>query len=387
MTHQIRTQHAPGTTQHAPSTTGRTPRTTTPSATRALARRRALTLPASAGVLVLALTACSASSATTRDDGTTVLRYQGAVASVGYPELAEDLGYFEDVELEWVGDVTGGPASIQAAVTGETDYGNAFNGAIAKLASTGAGVTSVITYYGADDLTASHFYALEGSGVTGARDLIGKKVGVNTLGAQSETVLRDWLAHEGLSRDEIDEVELVVIPPVNAEQVLREGQVDAVSLGGVLQDTALERGGLTALFGEADLYGEFGYGSIIFRDDFIARNEDAVADFVQGTARAIRWAQTSPPEEVRERYVSILEERDRGETTDLVKYWKSTSIPTPGGVIQEDEISRWVEWLEDDGQIEPGSLDVPDLYTNEYNPYANGTYAPDAGPDGEEVTS
>ncbi|MEN5073367.1 ABC transporter substrate-binding protein [Isoptericola cucumis] len=343
---------------------------------------------AGAGALAVAvaLAACAGAGAATRtESGKTVFRYQGTTGTVTFPELAADLGYLEDVELEWVGDVTGGPASIQAAVTGETEFGGAFNGAVAKLQATGAPVTSVISYYGADEETFGAFHTVEGSPIREARDLVGKKVGVNTLGAQSETLLQEWLKREGLTPAEREKVELVVVPPVNAEQTLREGQVDVASLGGVVKEKAIERGGLEVLVAENELYGAFAYGTYIVRDDVIAKNPEAVEDFVQGTARAIRWAQVTPADQVRERFAAIITERDRGETTDLVEYWRSTSVPAPGGVIQEDEISVWVDWLEEDGQVEPGALTVDDLFTNEDNPYANGTYTPDAGPDGEEV--
>ena len=339
--------------------------------------------------LGLTVSACAGATAAQESaSGKTVFRYQGSTGTVSYPELAEDLGYFEDVELEWIGDVTGGPASIQATVTGETEFGSAFNGAVSKLQATGAPVTSVISSYGADEETFAGYYTLEGSGITSARDLVGKKVGLNTLGAQYETVLKEWLAREGLTAQEIAQVELVVVPPVNLEQTLREGQIDAAALSGVVKEKALDRGGLDVLVDDTELYGSFAYGTYLLRDDVIAKNRDAVEDFVQGTARAIRWAQTTPVDEVRDRFTSIIEERGRtGETTDLVPYWKSSSLPTPGGVIQEKEISVWVDWLENDGQVDAGALQVEDLYTNEFNPYANGTFAPDAGPDGEEVAS
>ncbi|MFD6175653.1 MULTISPECIES: ABC transporter substrate-binding protein [unclassified Isoptericola] len=343
----------------------------------------------SAALLGLTLSACAGATAAQESaSGKTVFRYQGGTGTVSYPELAEDLGYFEDVELEWIGDVTGGPASIQAAVTGETEFGSAFNGAIAKLQSTGAPVTSVISSYGEDDETFAGYYTLEGSGITSARDLIGKKVGLNTLGAQYETVLKEWLAREGLTPEEVAQVELVVVPPVNLEQTLREGQIDVAALSGVIKDKALDRGGIDTLVDDTELYGGFAYGTYILRDDVIAKNRDAVQDFVQGTARAIRWAQTTPVDEVRDRFRSIIEKRHHtGETTDLVPYWKSAGISVPGGVIQEKEISVWVDWLEQDGQVDDGALTVDDLYTNEFNPYANGEFAPDAGPDGEEAAS
>ncbi len=347
--------------------------------------RRSTKAAALVAAAALALAACSGAQASPDDTAgeRTTLRYQGSVGQVLFPELAADLGYYEQVDLEWVGDVTGGPASIQAAVTGQTEWGGAFNGAIAKLASTGAPVTSVISYYGTDALTQGGYYTLEGSPIRTAKDLIGKKVGVNTLGAQAEAVVREWLKRGGLTPDEVAKVELVVVPPVNTEQTLRAGQIDVGALGGVLQDKALERGGITKLFGEDDLFGEFAYGTLIFRDDYIAEHKDAVADFVQGTARAIRWTQVTPPDEVRARLTKIIEGRGRGENADLVQYWKSSSLPTSGGVIQSDEISTWVDWLVDDGQLTQGQLDPNALFTNEFNPYANGTYAPDAGPDGE----
>jgi ABC-type nitrate/sulfonate/bicarbonate transport system substrate-binding protein len=351
-------------------------------------RPTAVAAAALAGALVLALAACSpgtADAASVAADGTTTIRYDGSAGQVTLPELADDLGYFEKVRLEWVGNSTGGPQSIQSAATGATDVGGAFNGAIVKLRSSGAEVTSVISYYGSDAKAFGGFYTLADSPVTRARDLIGKKIGINTLGAQSEFVIREWLAREGLDADEIAQVELTVVPPVNAEQVLREGQVDVVAISSVFQDRALERGGLHLLFSEVELFGEFSYGSYIFRDDFIEENPEAVADYVQGIARAIRWTQVTPVDEVRARYTQIITDRDRGETPELVPYWKSVGVSTPGGVIEEREISTWIDWLVRNGELEKGRFSADDVYTNEYNPYANGTYEPGSGPDGEPV--
>lgn len=351
-------------------------------------RLRAALAAVAATALALSLSACagaSADSAAVNDSGRTVLRYDGSVGQVTFPELAEDLGYFEEVELEWVGDSTGGPQSIQSAATGSTDFGGAFNGAIVKLRSSGAKLTSVISYYGSDEQSYGGFYTLEGSPITTARDLIGKKIGINTLGAQSEFVIREWLAREGLTDAEIKQVELTVVPPVNAEQVLREGQVDVVALSRVFQDKAKERGGLHQLFSEVSLFGTFSYGTYVFRDEYIAENPEVVEDFVQGTARAIRWAQVTPVEEVRARFETIITERGRNETTELVPYWRSTGVAGPGGVIDEVEISTWIDWLVRNGELEEGRFAPEDIYTNEYNPYANGTFEPESGPDGEAV--
>jgi ABC-type nitrate/sulfonate/bicarbonate transport system substrate-binding protein len=206
-----------------------------------------LVAAALAAVVALAATACSgtADAGVKTEGGKTVLRYQGSTGQVGFPELAEYLGYYKKVKLDWIGDVTGGPASIQAAATGQTDFGGAFDGAIIKLRSSGAKITSVLAYYGSDKKTYGGFYTLADSPLKTAKDLIGKKVGVNTLGAQSEFVVKEWLSRQGLTPDEVKKVELVVVPPSNAEQSLRAHQIDVAALSGVLQDKALAHGGLT----------------------------------------------------------------------------------------------------------------------------------------------
>ena len=351
--------------------------------------RFARTLAAAAALLTFTslAVACSSSETTTTADGKTVLRYEGTTGQVSFPELAADLGYYQKVELNWIGDTTSGPQSIQNAATGQTDFGGAFNGAVLKLAAADSPITSVIGYYGSDKETFNGYYVLDGSPITSARDLIGKKVGMNTLGAHHEFLVREWLAREGLTPDEIKQVELTVVPPVNTEQALRQGQIDVGTLGSVFRDKAVERGGIRPLFTDESIFGSFTYGSLLFRNDFIAKNKDAVADFVQGTARAIRWTQTTPRDDVIAKYKDIITKRGRNETTDLVDYWKSPGVAGPGGVITDKEIQTWIDWLVRNGELEDGKLTPADVYTNEYNPYANGTYPADSGPDGQALAA
>ncbi|ABG96723.1 possible ABC sulfonate transporter, substrate binding component [Rhodococcus jostii RHA1] len=351
--------------------------------------RFARTLAAAAALLTFTslAVACSGSETTTTADGKTVLRYEGTTGQVSFPELAADLGYYQKVELNWIGDTTSGPQSIQNAATGQTDFGGAFNGAVLKLAAADSPITSVIGYYGSDKETFNGYYVLDGSPITSARDLIGKKVGMNTLGAHHEFLVREWLAREGLTPDEIKQVELTVVPPVNTEQALRQGQIDVGTLGSVFRDKAVERGGIRPLFTDESIFGSFTYGSLLFRDDFIAKNKDAVADFVQGTARAIRWTQTTPRDDVIAKFRDIITKRGRNETTDLIGYWKTPGVAGPGGVITDKEIQTWIDWLVRNGELEDGKLTPADVYTNEYNPYANGTYPADSGPDGQALAA
>ncbi|WP_437720189.1 hypothetical protein [Sorangium sp. So ce861] len=57
------------------------------------------------------------------------LRYE-AGTGVSFPELAQDLGRLAPIKLSFVGSSISGPHNIQSVVTGDTDFGGAFNGAV-----------------------------------------------------------------------------------------------------------------------------------------------------------------------------------------------------------------------------------------------------------------
>ena len=169
---------------------------------------------------------CAKAASGSSSKGTTTLRYQGSVGQVTLPELAQDLGHLGAVRLKWVGNTISGPQDIQSAATGQTDFGGAFAGAVVKLIEAGAPVKAVINYYGEDSKTFNGYYVKEDSPIRTARDFIGKKIAVNTLGAHSEAVINTYLRKNGLSADEIKQVQLVVVPPNDTEEAIRRGQVE-----------------------------------------------------------------------------------------------------------------------------------------------------------------
>src|SRR5690242_5290507 len=158
--------------------------------------------------LVVTLAACGGeASAKPGEPETLELRYQGSVGAVTFPELAEELGYLSPLKLAWIGNTISGPQDIQAAATGQTDFGGAFNGAIVKLAAAKAPIKAVIGYYGSDKDSYVGYFVADGSPIKGPRDLIGKKIGVNTLGAHLEAVVKEYLKRGGLTPEEIKQVE------------------------------------------------------------------------------------------------------------------------------------------------------------------------------------
>lgn len=300
----------------------------------------------------------------------TVLQYQSTPGSVSLAELAQELGYFENITLENVGQYTGGPESIQLVSIGEVDFGGAFNGAIVKSIAKGVPIESVISYYGSDQQTDTGLYVLESSDIDSAQDLIGKKIGMNTLGAHSEFFVTDYLRQGGLNEEQVKEAQPVVIPISSAIQTLSQQQVDAVALSSLSAELAKAHGDIKKIASDVDVYNrEFSAGSLFFSHQYIQENPDTVRTFVTGVAKALEWSKEQPLETVVATFESIIQKRDENETIDNLPYFKSFGVPTTGGEIIEDDFTIWIDWLIEKGELEEGVIELDDLYTNEFNNY------------------
>ena len=199
-------------------------------------RRSFLALAAAttaAGVLAACGGGANAGDAGADDPAQTTIRYQVYAGQVDTLEIADALGYLGPIKIEYVGEVQGGPESLRSLATDQVDIGSAFNGAIAKAVATGVPITAVVGYYGSND-TGIHgtVAVLKDSPITGPKDLIGKKVAVNTLGANYEAIIDTYLRQGGLTDEEIAKVTLVPLPPISTESALRQGQIDAGYLPG-----------------------------------------------------------------------------------------------------------------------------------------------------------
>lgn len=329
--------------------------------------RRLLTAVLTVLVLVAAATGCGISNAS-GGGRTDTIRYQSTQGIANLPELAKALGYLDDVKLDYVGTVQGGPQSLAALMSNQVDYAGAFNGAIAQMASTGAPMTSVISYYGSSGPVKSALLVKKDSELKSARDLIGKKVAVNTLGANAEAILDTYLTKGGLSQSEIDSVTLVPLPGINEEAALREGKVDAAYLFGSLEVAALRRGGLRPLVVDTDLVGPYNGGSLVMRDDFLEANDELASRFVAGMAKAIEYAASHPVDQTRKVLQEWLIDQGRPDDAKALDLWTGTGVATKAGLIRDRDFDIWLSWLKARGAVEDESIDAADFYTNRYNP-------------------
>lgn len=281
-------------------------------------------------------------------------RYLASQGGLSAYELADELGYFKDtgITLENVGYAAGGPASLIALASGDVEIGSAATSAVLNSIAGGNDFVAAYPSNGINDEVQSIFYVPEDSPVRTIKDLAGKSIAVNTLGAHLDYTVREALHSVGLPSDAAN---LVVVPGPQLEQVLRSGQVDVSAFGywqTTFEGAARKNGGLRAVFDDTDVLGEIAGGFIVLRRDFIAAHPDLAKIFVEQSQRALDYAREHP-EETKAIFAKALAER--GENPDLAQYFRGFGV-RPGGKAVDRDLQFWIDVLEREGKLKPGQL-------------------------------
>ncbi|MDR1039400.1 MAG: ABC transporter substrate-binding protein [Deltaproteobacteria bacterium] len=153
-----------------------------------------------------------------------------------------------------------------------------------------------------------------------------------------------------------DKVEWVTMPDVQAIQALKQGLTD---VGGVhppfykgMQDAGLLKIADTS---ETGLGPEIaGLGFYFFTEEFIAKDPEAVRGFVRAITRGQKWI---------------------NENQEQARIWTEEAIGVPVSanhyyserlVIQDDQVTPWLNDLENAGVIPRGNLKISDMVTHEF---------------------
>ena len=287
------------------------------------------------------------------------LRFLAGHGGISAHELADKLGYFEGtgITLENVGYATGGPESLIALAGGSVDIGSAATAAVLNSIAGGNDFVAAYPTNGINDQSQSIFYVLEDSPIREIKDIAGKTIAVNTLGAHLDYTVREALHSVGLPQDAAN---LITVPGPQLEQVLRSRQVDIAAFGywqTTFEGAARSKGGLRAVFDDTDVLGEISGGFAVLRRDFVATHPDIARTFVEQSARALDYAREHP-EETRAILAKALAER--GENPDVAKYFAGYGVRA-GGLPVERDIQFWIDVLEREGKLEKGRLVAKDI--------------------------
>ena len=287
-----------------------------------------------------------------------------------------DLLVEEGVKLEQIRTVQngGGTVVLQALLANNIDTGGSAWPAWINIIARGGKIKALLgTSVSTKDNNSGKggLLVLDGSDIKTIKDLSGKRIAVNVLGAEADYVIREYLKKNGLS---ISQVELVVVPSENQEQMLRSKQVDAAAWttnGGSYWDITVEKGGVREIPGTRnfDVKGETVFFGIGFRNDFIAKHPEVVRNYIRAydSSRRILFDEfKKDPERVRKAHAEISLEK--GGNPRMSKYYQASSWPPDFPFINDKDIQWWIDRFTADGLLKPGQVKPSDIYTNEFNP-------------------
>lgn len=283
-------------------------------------------------------------------------RYLASQGGLSAYELAAELGYFEGtgITIENVGYATGGPASLIALASGDVEIGSAATSAVLNSIIGANDFVAAYPSNGINNEVQSIFYVLEDSPIRDIKDIAGKTIAVNTLGAHLDYTIREALHSVGLPSDAANQI---VVPGPQLEQVLRSGQVDVSAFGywqTTFEGAAKKNGGLRAIFDDTDILGEIAGGFIVLRRDFIEKHPETAKIFVEQSERALDYAREHP-EETKKIFAKALAER--GENADIAQFFRGYGV-RPGGKAIERDLQFWIDVLVREGKIKEGQLSV-----------------------------
>ncbi|WP_440950997.1 ABC transporter substrate-binding protein [Methanosphaerula subterraneus] len=290
---------------------------------------------------------------------------------VNLATIADAKGFFEEqgITLQWTGKIGGGgPGQLASIAGGSNDFGAAAVMAIINAQNSGVKIKAIAPEYVYDNESSGNWYVLDNSGITSAKDLIGKKIAVNTLKANQEWTIREYLRKYNIP---ISAVELVIVDtqktgnPYLAEQVLRSGDVALISATEVTESKLLQTGGVKKLFSNYDVWGDnSGNPAYVVSDKFASEHPDTVKSFVAALAKAADFTNENPDEALK----IIIQYNYPGIDAQAAKAIKAHHYPAHA-LISDSQVKSWIARMETEGDIKQGSITPADVYTNEYNPY------------------
>ena len=258
--------------------------------------------------------------------------------------VAREEGYFSkrglDVEPKFVPINSTIPAAVQSdslQIGGPTPsvFLQSVDGGLDHVVVAGGGMTS-------KTLTGFGLVARAGSGIRGAADCVGKKIGVPGLGAFLHVSFRAWLKQSGVDYGKVSFIEAAF--PQHGD-LLRGGSLDAV----VTADPFMSRITDSGAGYVASYYSTFlpdGQPTIVYaaRRDWVTKNAAAARAFREAIVEAGAFI-GKPANDARVRaaigkYIKLPPEV-------LAK----AQISPPSPLISEKQLAYWVGLMKDQGML------------------------------------
>lgn len=279
--------------------------------------------------------------------------------------IAEAKGFFKEqgITIERTGQSLGGPDAITQVVSRGVDISGAAAEPIINAIASGVkikGIASGPEYI--EEMPHMRWFSLKDSGITTAKDIIGKKIGVDTLGDCSEFTQYKHFEVEGI-KDYKGKVEFVVIPPAQLEQALTQRQVDVVILHQPFQGKAKKNPKFFHLFTDLHATGKaYPYPNFFTTEKLIKEKRDLVRAFVAAIAKTADWNNAHHEEANRIVAPKI------GVPPEMVQYMEGQHWGEHA-LITEKGTQMILDLLIGGDSLKKDQVKATDVYTNEFNPF------------------
>lgn len=316
-------------------------------------------LKRSAGFLLaaaLGLAACSSGDPDGSGSGsgpTPVTVASLKVAGSAPVELAQQKGFFKkeglDVKLKYVE-----PAAAVPSVLGDQVQFAMLNApAVLVAQSNNVPVTAVAGLNVPNDDPADypiHLLAAQDGPIRTPKDLVGRKIAVDTLFQLPDLSLRTALREAGVDPAKVEFVEM---PFPQMAEALKAGRADAVNLTEPFITMAREDGGMREVL--SDSYGQtpqWPHSVMLASSGYADKNPEIVADFRRAIEAAVRYAEAHP-DEVRE--VIPLFTKVPADIAHKMK------LPSFKSEFSRDGWQKWADVLRKEGAVKD-DVDVSAAY-------------------------
>jgi ABC-type nitrate/sulfonate/bicarbonate transport system substrate-binding protein len=326
--------------------------------------RRVLFCVLIAGSMVLINAAAAAGS-----DNVTVIRFFSNHGILATYEIAAALGWFKEkrIEIQSAGYSESGPENLIALSAGAIDVAGVATPPLINAIANGAKVIGVMPEIGTSKSVNSKFFVLADSNVKAPQDLKDKSIAVNTLGAHLDYTIREYVKTHDLRGAN---VQLVVVPGPQLDQILRHKQADVVAVGAwqtVFAGKIESEGGARVLFTDYDVLGDIVLGNDAMPQSFVAQHPEAARDFITVSAKAADWA-ADHPDDAKKLFAQMLKER--GENPDLAQFWSGYGIRRHA-LYTDHDAQFWIDALVGGGRLKAGQFTPSNIVTNKFNDLAH----------------
>ncbi|MEV5964368.1 ABC transporter substrate-binding protein [Kribbella sp. NPDC051952] len=301
------------------------------------------------------------------DSGLTKVSYLTSFNTFGreaYAYVALEKGYFKDAGFDVKISPGSGTVDVMKLVAGgQADYGiGDFTATVITLANQKLPVTTVGMIH---QRSMAAIVSLEGYGIKGPKDLVGKSVG-DQPGSTNTVMFPVYAKKVGIDPKS---VKFIPSPPAGLPALLASGKVPAIGqfvVGKPLiekADKEKHRKAVVLPYGEAlpDLYGN----AIITRTDLAKDHPDQVTKFTGALLKGLQDSYDDPAgsAEILKKYVPNTDLAVATEELTIMKdYTKPKDYQGPLGAVSLDRVNKVITALEDADQIKPkGSVKPEDV--------------------------